>query len=304
MSISLRQLRAFVAVAEAGSFSAAAIKLHLTSSALSLLIREMERILNVRVFDRTTRQTVLSQAGVEFYPLAKKVLDDLARAVESTKDLELKKRGTIRVACSPLYSTALLPELLSHYREQYPAIAVNILDSTYQSAMSRVMSGEADIAIMPHRISPPELVQERLFTERIVFICRSDHPLASRQHVTWDQVLKEAIVSVAHEYTTRLQVDLLKYSAKLVLNPQHSVSFVTTALGMVQWKHGVTALPESVISLLPPYGLVARPIKRPSVNRDISLFYKRGIRLTPAALSFREFLSQQSLGNRRIEELS
>src|SRR6476660_2179784 len=76
-NITLRQMRAFIMVADTGGFAAASHRLHLTPSALSLLIKEMETLLGVRLFDRTTRSTVLSQAGMEFYPLAKKVLDDL-----------------------------------------------------------------------------------------------------------------------------------------------------------------------------------------------------------------------------------
>ncbi len=293
MSITLRQLRAFVMVADSGGFAAASHRLHLTPSALSILIKEMENLLNVRLFDRTTRNTVLSQAGIEFYPLAKKVLDDLGRAVESTQDLEQKKRGTIRIACSPLYSSTLLPKLILRYREQFPAIAVYVLDSLNQPAVGRVASGEADLGIVPERPSPPELVQERLFKDRMTFICRPDHPLAQRRSVSWTQVLREPLVSLTVDFTTRLQADLFKHSSELVLNPAHNVSFITTALGMVQWGHGVTAQPESAVSLLPPFGLIARPIRNPVVFRHISLFYKRDYELSPAAQSFREFLRQQ-----------
>ncbi|SMP63770.1 LysR family transcriptional regulator [Noviherbaspirillum suwonense] len=295
-NITLRQLRAFIMVADAGGFAAASHRLHLTPSALSLLIKEMEKLLKVRLFDRTTRNTVLSQSGIEFYPLAKKVLDDLGRAVESTRDLEQKKRGTVRVACTPLYASTLLPELILRYREQYPAIDVHILDSLNQPAVARVASGEADIGIVPQRPSPPEVVQESLLKDRMTFICRPDHPLAARKRVKWEEVLREPVVSLTQDFTTRLQADLFKHSSALVLSPAHSVSFITTALGMVQWGHGVTAQPESVIPLLAPFGLVARPLHNPVVFRHLSLFYKRGYELSPAAKSFREFLHQHAAG--------
>lgn len=89
-NVTLRQLRAFSAVAEAGSFAAAARRLHLTPSALSLLIKELEGAIKVRLFDRTTRSTNLSLAGSEFYPLARKVMADLTLALESTQDLGLR----------------------------------------------------------------------------------------------------------------------------------------------------------------------------------------------------------------------
>jgi DNA-binding transcriptional LysR family regulator len=289
-SLTLRQLRAFVMVADAGGFAAASRRLHLTPSALSLLIKEMEGTLGVRLFNRTTRTTALSLAGTEFYPLAKKVLDDLERAVESTQDFEQKKRGTVRIACTPLYASTLMPELMLRYREQFPAIAIYALDSLNQQALARVASGEADLGIAPQRPAPPELVQESLFKDRMMLVCRESHPLAARKRVTWEQVLKEPFVSLTQDFTTRLQADLFKYSSNLVLNPAHSVSFLTTALGMVQWGHGITVQPVRAAPLLAPFGLVSRPISGPVVYRHLSLFYKRGYELSPAARSFRDFL--------------
>lgn len=291
-NVTLRQLRAFVAVAETGGFAPAARMMHLTPSALSLLIKEIENTLNVRMFDRTTRTTALSQAGAEFYPLARKLLDDLSRAIESTQDLEQKKRGTVRIAGTPLYSSTLLPELVLDYRKQYPAIAVHILDSLNQTAVARVASGEADLGIAPQRASPPELEQVQLFRDRMVFICRPDHPFAALKRVNWQQVLREPLVALTQDFTNRLQADLFKHASGLVLNPAHNVSFITTALGMVQWGHGVTVQPAAVLPLLEPFGLVSRPVIAPMVFRNVSLFVKRGYQLSPAAESFRTFLGE------------
>lgn len=289
-NITLRQLRAFVSIADAGSFVAASRQLSLTPSALSLLVKEMESTLGVRLFQRTTRSTMLSLAGAEFYPLAKKVLDDLARAVESTQDLEQKKRGTIRIACTPLYASILMPQLILRYRQQYPAIAIYVLDSLNQQALSRVATGEADLCIAPQRHAPAELEQEDLFKDRMALICRADHPLAAKERVSWVQVLREPFVSLTPDFTARLQADLFRNSDKLVLEPAFNVSFLTTALGMVQWGQGITAQPASAIPLIDPFGLVSRPIQAPVVYRHLSLFTKRGAELSPAATSFREFL--------------
>lgn len=289
-NVTLRQLRAFLAIADAGSFAAAARRMHLTPSALSLLVKELEGAMNVRLFDRTTRSTALSLAGSEFYPLARKVLDDLAQALENTQDLEQKKRGTVRIACTPLYASTTLPELVLRYRQRYPAIAVYVLDSLNQEALSRVVSGEADLGIAPQRAAPPELVQESLFCDRVWLICRPEHPLAGLRRVTWAQVLQQPFVSLTRDFTTRLQTDLFKHSPDLVLTPTQDVSFITTALGMVQWGHGITAQPARSLPLIEPFGLVARPIVAPVVHRHLSLFYKRGHELSPAAASFREFL--------------
>lgn len=298
-NVTLRQIRAFLAVAGTGSFAAAARLLHLTPSALSLLIKELEGGMKVRLFDRTTRSTSLSLAGNEFYPLARKLMEDLALALESTQDLAQKKRGTVRVACTPLYASTTLPQLMLHYRRQYPDIAVYLLDSLNQQALARVASGEADLGIAPQRPAPPELVQESLFRDRISLICPAGHPLAARSRVTWAQVLREPFVSLTSDFTARLQADLLRHAQALVLRPAHEVSFITTALGMVQCGLGITAQPERVLPLIEPFGLVSRPITAPVVRRHVSLFYKRGQSLSPAAESFRDFLYQAARNETR-----
>lgn len=255
----------------------------------------------MRLFDRTTRSTSLSVAGAEFFPLARKVLDDLQQALASTQDLAQKRRGTVRVACTPLYASTTLPEVIQQYRKKYPGIAVYLLDSLNEQALARVAGGEADLGIVPQRPAPADLVQESLFRDRIWLICRPDHPLAARERVTWTQLLNEPFVSLTRDFTTRLQADLLRHSPKLLLHPAHEVSLITTALGMVQWGHGITAQPGRTLHLLKPFGLVARPLVAPVVHRHLSVFTKRGQALSPAAESFREFLGPALRGQRAVE---
>lgn len=291
-NVSLRQLRAFVAIADAGGFAPAARRMNLTPSAVSLLIRDLEDNLAVRLFDRTTRSTTLTLAGSEFHPLARKLLDDLTHALESTQDLQQKKRGTVRIACTPLYAATTLPELVRRYRDRYPAIAVYVLDSLNQQALARVISGEADLGIAPQRPVPAELTEESLLPDRMVLVCRPDHPLAKRRRVSWSQVLREPFVSLTPDFTRRLQMDLFKHSASLVVNPAHEVSFITTALGMVSSGFGVTAQPSRSLGLVSAFGLVARPLVSPVVDRHLSLFLPKGRELSPAAESFRGFLQE------------
>lgn len=293
-NVTLRQLRAFVAIADAGSFAGAAKRLHLTASALSLLVKSLETETGVRLFHRTTRRTELSAAGSELYPLARKLLDDLAHALQSTRDLARMKRGTVRIACTPLYSAMLMPRLVLGFRERFPAITVYVLDSLNQQALGRVASGEADLGVAPHRPPPPELLHEALLQDRIHLICRPDHPLAAQAGTTWAAVLREPFVSLTTDFTARLQADLLRHSPELVIDPVHSVSFLTTALGMVQWGHGVTAQPGRALPLIATYGLVHRPIARPVVHRQVSVYWHRDHELSPAAAGFLDFLRENA----------
>ena len=105
INISMRQLRAFDAVADTGSFTKAAQHLHLTQSALSVLVREMERELGLSLFDRHTRRVELSEAGRDMQPYVKRMLNELQQAVHSMTDLRDQHRGVLRIAATQLIAS-------------------------------------------------------------------------------------------------------------------------------------------------------------------------------------------------------
>lgn len=290
MNLTLKQLRAFTAVADAGSFTEAANRLYMTQSGLSLMVKELETELGVRVFDRSTRKIKLSVAGADFYPLAAKVLEDLDSAVRSTLQLQDKQRGSVRIACTPLYSSSLLPRALAEYNQRYPAIQVRLLDSLNEEALMRLSSGEADFAVAPQRDTLPDIEEEPLFRDRFEIVCPTNHPLTQQRTVTWTQALTHPFISLTRDYTRRLQADLAAHTPTLRVQPAHEVSYLTTALGLVNCGLGVTALPSSALPMISPLGLVTVAVDEPVVYRTVSFYTRRGQSLSPAASSFHDFL--------------
>ncbi|MBU3611157.1 LysR family transcriptional regulator [Polynucleobacter wuianus] len=290
MKVTLKQLKAFALVAENNSFVEAANRMHLTSAALSSLIKQLEESLNIRLFDRTTRKSQLTAAGKDFYPLAIKVLEDLKHAVESIRDVGLKKSGVVRVACTPLYSSTTLPRLIAKYKSTHPSANIYILDSLNEQVLKRVTSGEADFGIAPERQLGTDLKQISLLKDQIYFICKKNHAFARLKHVSWKKVLEEPIISLTDDFTRQLQLDLSHHSSDLVLRPIQKVSLITTALGMVNWGLGVTVQPQSVLPLLKSFQLIALPIKDPIISRRLSLIWDNSRELSPAAKSLYEFL--------------
>jgi DNA-binding transcriptional LysR family regulator len=300
MSPNLRQLRAFINVTEAGSFTDAAQRHRQTQSGLSLLVKELEAELGIRVFDRSTRKIRLTLAGADFYPLALKVLQDLDSAVESTRQLRDKLRGTVRIACTPLYASSLLPKALVEYRKRFPAIHVRLLDSLNEQALLRVISGEADFAVAPQRDTLPDLKEEPLFKDRFEIVCPANHPLTKRKSLKWHDVLEHPFVSLASDYSRRLQIDLAANSSALLLQPAHEVSYLTTALGMVNAGLGVTALPSSALPMISPLGLVTLAVDGPVVYRQVCFSTRHGQGLSPAAKSFGDFLFRFTAASRSL----
>src|SRR4051812_23779186 len=147
MNVTFRQLQAFAAVAAAGSFTRAAERLHVTQSAVSVLIRELEADLGIRLFDRTTRRVEITEAGIDFRAGAEKLIADMEHAVRHTHDLVERKRGRITVAAPPLLAAAFLPRTIQAFQRAYPGIRVALIDVPTDQIVSRVKSGEADLGV-------------------------------------------------------------------------------------------------------------------------------------------------------------
>lgn len=289
MNVSIRQLRAFVAISELGSFTLAARRLHVTQSALSLLIRELERELSVRLMDRGPRGISLTVAGADFLPPAIKVIEDLEAAVNGAAELRERRRGFVRVTCTPLYASTFVPRVVDEFRARFPNIDIRLLDTLNQDVFRRLLIGEADLGIAPQRPTPPEIDETPLFVDRIDVICPREHELAKRKSVTWKQVLGFPFISLTRDFTVRLQADLSAGSSALALSPVHEVSYLTTAFALVKFGQGITAQPRASQPILASFGLVAVPTVQPIIYRQISLFTRHGNTVSPAADGFRQF---------------
>ncbi|MEH2513381.1 DNA-binding transcriptional LysR family regulator [Nitrobacteraceae bacterium AZCC 1564] len=289
MNVSIRHLRAFVAISELRSFTLAARRLHVTQSALSLLIRDLERELKVRLMDRGPRGISLTAAGIDFLPPATKVIEDLEAAVSGAAQLRDRRRGIIRVSCTPLYASTFVPEVVAGFRAQFPNIDIRLLDTLNEEVVRRVLIGEADLGVAPQRPTPPEIDETPLFADRIDVVCPRHHELAKQKFVTWKKVLSYPFVSLTRDFTARLQTDLSARSSSLVISPVHEVSYLATAFGLVKIGQGITAQPLAAKPMLASFGLVSVPTIQPIIYRNISLFTRRGHTLSPAAEGFRDF---------------
>lgn len=285
MNVSLRQLRAFVAVAECGSFTAAARQLHITQSALSLLIKELETDLGARLLERTTRSVRISEVGEAFLPLVNGVLQDLERALLSVADLRDLKRGVVRIAAPQLMSLTMLPTVLAAHRARHPGIQARIVECLMEELEAKVASGEADLGIGPERTVGPDIEVIALMKLPVMLVCPRRHALAKMKRVTWRDVLAYPFVAQRGGYSARINQDLHAWSKDMSLRPHVEVTYVTTALSMVGSGLGVTASPSHVRPLATSFGLHMRPIVEPKMVREFCVFVPRRRGLNPAAAS-------------------
>ncbi|MCC4117665.1 LysR family transcriptional regulator [Aromatoleum toluclasticum] len=290
MNITLRQLRAFIAVARTSSFTLAAESLFVTQSALSGLIKEMEQSLGVRLFDRSTRRIQLSDIGREIFPLIDKTLLDLDGVLHEVANLKALKKGLVRVAAPQLMCSTLLPEVIAAYREQHPEIEIRLVDCAVESVVSRVFSGEVDFGIGPERDPNSEIRSDELFTLPFHAVFPPRHALAAKKEIRWAELIDYPLITLEGQFTERLSMDLHEGKREFDLAPQATVTFMSTALSMVSAGLGVTICIPYAASLVRLYGLEMRPLLAPVVSRRFYVFTRTGRSLTPAAESLRAFV--------------
>jgi DNA-binding transcriptional LysR family regulator len=290
MNVSLRQLRAFVALAKLGSFTQAADSLHVTQSALSGLIKELEKALGARLVDRSTRKTQLSEVGSELYPLVDKIVQDLDGVLHDFANLKALKKGVVRVAAPQLMSCTLLPEVIAAFRQTHPDIQVRLADCMVESVQARVGSGEVDFGIGPERDPVAGIAAQTLFEMPFQLVFPKQHPLARLKTVSWSEASRYPFIALRGQFVERLTYDLHAAFRDLTLNPTNEVSFMTTALSMVSANLGVTACLPYARSLVTLYRLQMRLLQDPVITRKFLVYTKTGRSRSPAAEHFIAFL--------------
>jgi DNA-binding transcriptional LysR family regulator len=289
MNPTLRQMRAFVAVAKTGNFTLAAQYMHVTQSALSGLIKELEQTLGARVIDRSTRRIALTEMGKELYPLFSQMIDDLDRALANVADHTQLRKGIVRVAAPQLMACTLLPQAIAAWRVRHPEIKVSLADSGVEQVGARVLSGEVDCGIGPERDDTPELDARPLLEMPFEAVLPPGHPLESREQLAWNDLAGYPFISLRGQFTERLLADMGESLREATLKPEHEVTFMTTALAMVAAGLGVTICMPYASALVRRHGLLTRPLAEPVLTRRFFI-YTRGQRsLSPAAEAFVAF---------------
>jgi len=290
INFDLAELRAFIAVADHASFSAAADELHLSQPALSRRIERLENALGARLFERTTRKVALSAVGREFLRRARELLDGLEQSMMGIRAVAQKMRGDVTVACVPSAVRYFLPQVLRNYHRQYPNIIVRIVDEGASEVLAAVARSEADFGLNYIGTQEPDVDFEPVLKEPFVLACRRDHALAKRKKVRWAELDEHDYMTVTKASGNRMVLD--QALAETPVRPRWycEVRHVLSLVGLVEAGLGIAAVPRLA---MPPDDhplLVSVPLVEPAVSRTIGLIKLRGRQLPPAAQQLHDMI--------------
>lgn len=294
MNITLRQLYGFKAVADLGTFTAAAQRLKVAQPALSLNIRDLESELDARLFDRTTRRVELTAAGREFLQSVDKLIVDLERAVQNARDLADRKRGRLVVAAPPLLAALIVPGAVADYRKRFPSIEVSVIDAQPNIIVDKVRSGEADCGIGTFAEAEEGIRREVLFEDALMAWCPAQSQCARSSRLAWKDLPAGQLIAMTRDSRIRFLVDQAYQSIGQTVRPAYEVSHMTTAIMMVEAGLGVAVLPAYVWGFARAFNVVSKLLSEPEVRREVAIIEASGRSLSPAAEAFLTYLGKRA----------
>jgi DNA-binding transcriptional LysR family regulator len=282
----LSQLEVFLAVAREGRFSRAAEKLHRTQSAVSQTIHKLEGELGESLFDRSSREGVLTDAGRVLHEHAEKLINLRREATESLAELRELQKGKLVIAANEFTSLYLLG-VLAEFRRLHPMIKITVQRSLGSHIPDDVLRYGAELGVLSYEPQEPGLHSVVVYLDELVFVVPPSHPLAGAAQVSIRQLGAESFV--AHIVSSPYREKVLQ-SFKAHKTPLHMDLELPTLQAIKQFValgNGVAFVPEiSVETELVRGELVRIPVRELQLKRKLRLIYRKQASISHAARAF------------------
>jgi len=282
----LSQLEVFLAVARERRFSRAADKLFRTQSAVSQTIRKLEDELGEALFDRSSREGVLTDAGKVLYEYAEKLINLRGEAAASLSELRELQKGKLVIAANEFTVLYLLP-VLAEFRRVHPMIKITVKRALGSHIPADVLSYAAEFGVLSYEPQETNLHSVVVFLDELVFVVPPKHPLASARQVSIRQLGAESFVAHIVNSPYREKVIQLFKSHKTPLHMDLELPTLQAIKQFVAMGNGVALIPEiSVETELARGELVRIPVRELQLKRKLRLIYRKGATLSHAARAF------------------
>lgn len=298
------QLETFLAVAQTGSFSGAAKVMHRTQPAISQVVRKLELEIGEPLFDRSSRDGMLTDAGKVLQEYATKMLNLRREAHASLEELRQFQRGTLVIAANEFTSLYLLP-VLEEFRRFSPMIKVSVRRALASSIAEQVLDHTVEMGVLSFRPDDPLLQSVVVFRDELVFVVPASHPLAKARNVSIRQLGAESFV--AHNVVSPYRMKVLEAFKrhKTPLNMDVEMPTIEAIKRFVTAGNGVALVPRVAVEPELNRGeLVAVAVQELKLERKLRVIYRRSGQLSHAARAFlqvAESLSQKLDGQYLFE---
>lgn len=282
----ISQLEVFLAVAREGGFSRAAEKLYRTQSAVSQAIRKLEAEIGEPLFDRSTRDGVMTDAGNVLQEYAERLLNLRENAREALGELRELQKGKLVVGANEFTALYLL-RVLAEFRRLHPAIRIVVQRSLGSQIPDDVLRHNCEFGVLTYDPQDPELASVVVYSDELIFVVPPQHPLARESRVSIRQLGAESFVAhiVSSPYREKVIQAFEKYKTPLHMGVE--LPTLQAIKRFVAMGNGVAFLPEiSVEDEIARGELVRIPVQELRVHRKLRLIYRKSAALSHAGRAF------------------
>jgi DNA-binding transcriptional LysR family regulator len=282
----LFQLETFLAVAREKSFSRAATRLHRTQSAVSQTISKLEDSLGEKLFDRSSRDGSLTDAGQVLVAYAEELLNVRKEARDALKEMRLLHQGKLSIAANEFTSRYLLP-VLHRFHRVHPMICIEVQRGLAREIPSSVLNHNVEFGVVSFRPHDENLTSLLLYRDELALIVYPRHPLARAKRVRIKDLGAESFVahSVLSPYRERVIQAFKKHRTSLHMNIE--LPTIEDIKQFVRMENGVALVPLIAVENEVRRGdLVHVPVRELAFERKLRIVHRRGAVLTHAGQAF------------------
>lgn len=290
----IRQLKAFLAIAEAKTFTAGARQVNVTQAAISMQIRQLEEEVGIPLFTRTPRRVILTQAGERLLDRARRILREHDAARAEIAELAGAEHGRLRIgSASATFATTQLPGILEKLKNRFPNAEITVSSGTSQVLVDKIMHGDVDIAFVSLPVEAANVQTDLLFSDEIVAIAHPAHPLARQKVISAAALAGENLILGEKGGNTRRMIDDFFDMANVKPNVMMQLSRQEAINQMVENKMGVGIAGAKTVSQEIADGkLISWFIEGAEIKWDLGLARLRSGYFSPIAREFVELCKQ------------
>jgi DNA-binding transcriptional LysR family regulator len=284
----IRQLKAFVAIAEMGTFTAGAARVHVTQAAISMQIRQLENETGARLFVRAPRRVILTEAGEKLLERAYVILREHDAALEEMAALTGAHRGRLRIgSASAMVAADPLPQILRELKKTHEAVETSVASGTSEALVQQVLAGELDVAFVSLPVEARGIQTELLSEDYLVGIASPRHKLANQKVVSAYALAGEKLILGERGGNTRRLIDQFFSQAGVTPKVIMELSRLAAIKRMVEEDMGVGIVPlQSVQEEVEKRRLVRWWIEAAQINWQLGVARLVGGYESPIHLTF------------------
>ena len=297
----MRDLRNFIKVVQAGSFTKAAEQSFVSQPSLSKSIKRLEEELDVQLLERTTRFIRLTEEGKVVFEQSKKAISAMDEIQLHLNDLRHIHTGTIKIGIPPLISTLFFPTLARTFHQTYPNVQLELHERGAKLIGQLVDEGTVNIGfvVLP---TDDKLFEVRPFIEdEFVLFIHKDHPLAQKEIVSTKELKHEPFITFSEEFTLHDVVIQACNKAGFIANIPYKSSQWDLIIELVASQLGITLLPKSIFEKQNNKAIKMVPIVE-ELYWKLGIITKKDCYLPFSITEFLAFAGKQPLFNYSLKE--